>query len=134
MKLFVCQMVKKGRLMYIFCVLGGGRQGTAIAYDLLKFSNAKQVIIADVNIEQAKTSVDVNSKLLNTDLIIAHGVDVTDQNQMLELLKNVDVLISAVPYYLNTLVTDHAIKSSTSISNRSAKTSQSKASPPITYL
>ena len=98
-----------------FCVLGGGRQGTAIAYDLLKFGNPSQVIIADVNLKQAEASTTRNKSLLDTDKLLAVQVDVNDQKQMLELLQDMDVLISAVPYHLNTKVTDFAIQSSTSM-------------------
>jgi len=98
-----------------FCVLGGGRQGTAIAYDLLKFGNPSQVIIADVDLKQAEVSTARNKSLLDTDKLLAVQVDVNDQKQMLELLQDVDVLISAVPYHLNTKVTDFAIQSSTSM-------------------
>ena len=89
-----------------FCVLGGGRQGTAIAYDLLKFGNPSQVIIADVDLKQAEASTTRNKTLLDTDKVIAVQGNVNDQNQMLKLLQNMDVLISAVPYHLNTKVTD----------------------------
>ena len=98
-----------------FCVLGGGRQGTSIAYDLLKFGKPSQVVIADLDLRQAEISVGRNKTLLNTDKVIAAQVNVNDQNQMLELLKDVDVVISAVPYHLNTKVTDFAIQSSTSM-------------------
>ncbi|MBT6869871.1 MAG: NAD(P)-binding domain-containing protein [Candidatus Marinimicrobia bacterium] len=98
-----------------FCVLGGGRQGTAIAYDLLKFGNPSQVIIADVDLKQAEASTAKNKSLLDTDKLLAVQVDVNDQKQMLELLQDMDVLISAVPYHLNTKVTDFAIQSSTSM-------------------
>jgi len=98
-----------------FCVLGGGRQGTAIAYDLLKFGNPSQVIIADVNLKQAEASTTRNKSLLDTNKLLAVQVDVNDQKQMLKLLLDVDVLISAVPYHLNAKVTDFAIQSSTSM-------------------
>ena len=98
-----------------FCVFGGGRQGTAIAYDLLKFGNPSQVIIADVDLKQAEASTARNKSLLDTDKLLAIQVDVNNQKQMLELLQDVDVLISAVPYHLNTKVTDFAIQSSTSM-------------------
>jgi lysine 6-dehydrogenase len=98
-----------------FCVLGGGRQGTAIAYDLLKFGNPSQVIIADIDLKQAQASAERNKSLLNTDKLLAIQVNVNDENQMLDLLQDVDVLISAVPYHLNTKVTDFAIQSSTSM-------------------
>jgi lysine 6-dehydrogenase len=98
-----------------FCVLGGGRQGTAIAYDLLKFGNPSQVIIADIDLKQARASAERNKSLLNIDKLLAIQVNVNDENQMLDLLQDVDVLISAVPYHLNTKVTDFAIQSSTSM-------------------
>ena len=98
-----------------FCVIGGGRQGTAIAYDLLQFGNPSQVIIADVDLKQAEASTAKNKSLLDTDKLLAVQVDVNDQKQMLELLQDMDVLISAVPYHLNTKVTDFAIQSSTSM-------------------
>lgn len=98
-----------------FCVLGGGRQGTAIAYDLLKFGSPSNVIIADIDLHQAQVSAERNRSLLNTDKVLAIEVNVNDENQMLDLLKDVDVLISAVPYHLNTKVTDFAIQSSTSM-------------------
>ena len=101
--------------MLKFCVLGGGRQGTAIAYDLLKFGNPSQVIIADVDLKQAEASTARNKSLLDTDKVLAVQGNVNDQNQMLKLLQDVDVLISAVPYHLNTKVTDFAIQSSTSM-------------------
>ena len=98
-----------------FCVLGGGRQGTAIAYDLLKFGSPSNVIIADIDLHQAQVSAERNRSLLNTDKVLAMQVNVNDENQMLDLLEDVDVLISAVPYHLNTKVTDFAIESSTSM-------------------
>ena len=98
-----------------FCVLGGGRQGTAIAYDLLKFGSPSNVVIADIDLHQAQVSAERNRSLLNTDKVLAMQVNVNDENQMLDLLKDVDVLISAVPYHLNTKVTDFAIQSSTSM-------------------
>ena len=98
-----------------FCVLGGGRQGTAIAFDLLKFGNPSQVIIVDVDLKQAEVSTARNKLLLDTDKVSSIQGNVNNQNQMLELLQDVDVLISAVPYHLNTKVTDFAIQSSTSM-------------------
>ncbi len=98
-----------------FCVLGGGRQGTAIAYDLLRWGNPDEVIIADIDFQQAKESVEKNKLLLHSNLIVAKEVNVNNEIEMLSLLKDVDILISAVPYHLNTKVTDYAIKSSTSM-------------------
>ena len=56
-----------------------------------------------------------NKSLLNSDKVLAVQVNVNDETQMLDLLQDIDVLISAVPYHLNTIVTDFSIKSSTSM-------------------
>jgi len=98
-----------------FCVLGGGRQGTAIAYDLLKFGNPCEVIIADIDFDQAKLSVDKNKSLLKNNNISAFKVDVNNKSEMFDLLQDVDVLISAVPYHLNLSITKQAIETSTSM-------------------
>ena len=101
--------------MFNYCVLGGGRQGTSIAYDLLKFGDAQEVIIADIDFEKATESANRNTKLLKSSNVRAVQVNVNKEKQMLELLGNVDVLISAVPYHLNAMVTSYAIESSTSM-------------------
>lgn len=33
---------------HVYAVVGAGRQGTAAAYDMAKFGNAKKVLIADI--------------------------------------------------------------------------------------
>ena len=101
--------------MSVYCVLGGGRQGTSIAYDLLKFGNAKEVIIADIDYNRASESAIRNTKLLKKRNVRAVQVNVNDKGKMLDLLKDVDVLISAVPYHLNIMVTNYAIELSTSM-------------------
>ena len=37
-------------------VLGGGRQGTAAAYDMAKFGDADKVFIGDISLEAAQKS------------------------------------------------------------------------------
>jgi len=36
-------------MKYTYAVLGGGRQGTAAAYDMARFGDAKAVLIADID-------------------------------------------------------------------------------------
>ena len=40
--------------MYKYIILGSGKQGTAIAYDLARFGDASKIVLADVNIDIAK--------------------------------------------------------------------------------
>ena len=44
-------------MAFVYAVLGGGRQGTAAAYDMAKFGDAAQVLIADLSLEAAQKSV-----------------------------------------------------------------------------
>jgi lysine 6-dehydrogenase len=92
-----------------FAILGCGRQGTAAAYDLVKFGNADSVIIGDINLELAlKAAVRVNH-LLNTDIVQAKQVDVTNKDILTAFLADIDIVISAVPYYYNLDIAKAAI-------------------------
>jgi lysine 6-dehydrogenase len=39
-----------------YAIIGTGRQATAAAYDLARFGEADQIILADSNLEQADTA------------------------------------------------------------------------------
>lgn len=41
-------------MSYVFAVLGGGRQGTAAAYDMARNGDAEKVYIGDVSLEAAE--------------------------------------------------------------------------------
>ena len=69
-----------------FAVLGSGRQGTAAAYDLVKFGNANSVIIGDINAELAQNAAARVNHLLNADLVQAKQVDVTNHEQLTSFL------------------------------------------------
>ena len=99
----------------VFAVLGAGRQGTAAAYDLAKFGNAKSVIIADMNLEAAKKSAERVNDLLTTDLVQAHALDVTHQDELVAFLTGVDTVISAVPYYFNLEIAKAAVAAETNM-------------------
>ena len=43
-------------MAFIYAVLGGGRQGTAAAYDMAKFGDASRVLIADISLDAAQKS------------------------------------------------------------------------------
>jgi len=92
-----------------FAVLGAGRQGTAAAYDLVKFGNVNSVIIGDMNFDVAKNAAARVNQLLDTDLVQARRVDVTKPDELTEFLTGITTLISAVPYYFNLDITKVAI-------------------------
>ncbi|MFW9973932.1 MAG: saccharopine dehydrogenase NADP-binding domain-containing protein, partial [Candidatus Thorarchaeota archaeon] len=99
----------------VFAVLGAGRQGTAAAYDLVKFGNPKAVVIADMNLEAAKKSAKRVNDLLTTNLTQAHALDVTHQDELVAFLTGVDTVISAVPYYFNLEIAKAAIAAETNM-------------------
>jgi len=101
--------------MYNYIVLGSGKQGTAIAYDLAKFGNAFSVILADVNLKSAKKSSDRVNSLLGQKLTRSIQLDIYDKSKMMDVLRDMDVMVSAVPYFHNLYLTDIAISTKTSM-------------------
>ncbi|MHA2296099.1 MAG: saccharopine dehydrogenase family protein [Candidatus Hodarchaeales archaeon] len=92
-----------------FAILGAGRQGTAAAYDLVKFGNADSVQISDVNLDAAREAAVRVNQLLDTDIVKAVQVDVTRQDELITFLTDINSVISAVPYYYNLEITKAAI-------------------------
>ncbi|MFX0205295.1 MAG: saccharopine dehydrogenase family protein [Candidatus Hodarchaeota archaeon] len=98
-----------------FAVLGSGRQGTAAAYDLVKFGNADSVIIGDIDVELAQNAATRVNNLLNTDLVQAVQVNVTNQGKLTSFLTGINTVISAVPYYFNLEIAKAVITSKTNM-------------------
>jgi lysine 6-dehydrogenase len=95
---------------YVYAVLGGGRQGTAAAYDMARFGDAMEVIIADINPDEARKSAGRVNRLIGRECATARQLDVTNQDDLLKFLKGVDSFLSAVPYWLNPGITRAAIE------------------------
>ncbi len=98
-----------------FAVLGSGRQGTAVVYDLVKFGNADSIIIGDINEDLAYKAATRVNELLNVDIVKARQVNVTDYEKLTAFLTDIDTVISAVPYYYNLQITKAAIASKTNM-------------------
>ena len=97
-------------MSFIYAVLGGGRQGTAAAYDMAKFGDAKQVLIADISLGAAEKSAARVNKLIGKEVAVAYQVDVTDHTRLTAFLSQVDSFLSAVPYWNNPGITRAAIE------------------------
>jgi len=97
-------------MSFVYAVLGGGRQGTAAAYDMAKFGDAKQVLVGDINLEAARRSAARINKLLASPLAEPREVDVTDHGRLKAFLDPVDSFLSAVPYWNNPGITRVAIE------------------------
>jgi len=97
-------------MKYTYAVLGGGRQGTAAAYDMARFGDAQEVLIADIDRQAAEASADRVNTLLKAQTASAVGIDVTDEKKLESFLTRVDSFLSAVPYWLNPSITAAAIR------------------------
>lgn len=96
--------------MYNYAIIGSGKQGTAAAYDLIKFGEAKRVILIDNNLVAAQKSADLLNNLTNTNVCAPIEADVKGSESLKDKLSGVDSIISGVPYYYNLQLTKIAIE------------------------
>jgi len=97
-------------MAYTYAVLGSGRQGTAAAYDLARWGDARRVILADLDLEMAHQAAERVNALLGASIAEPAQVDVTDLEAVGRLLTGEDAFISAVPYVYNLDMTRVAIQ------------------------
>lgn len=97
-------------MVYTYAVLGAGRQGSAAAYDLARRGDARQVILADLSLEAAQKAAQRINRLLGNEIASAAVVDVTDSASVQDILRGMDGVVSAVPYYYNLELTRLAIQ------------------------
>ena len=97
-----------------YCIVGSGRQGTAAAYDIVKFGSPSTLTIIDNNIYNLERCERIIKKLtgFKIDKLV---LDIQNKEKMLLALKDVDIFLSSVPYPLNTYLTDIAIQSKTNM-------------------
>ncbi len=80
-----------------FLVLGAGRIGYAIVYDLVRSPRVEQVIIADKDVER----LEFIKKRLPDEKIVPVELDVTKTEELLELMLRCDVAIGCTGYAHN---------------------------------
>ena len=97
-----------------FVIVGSGRQGISVAYDLLRDSN-HNVVMVDIHEDFLNQALNKISAISNSQNLKGIVTDVSDSDQMLKILADADVMISAVPYKFNLDLTKLAIKSKTSM-------------------
>jgi len=103
-------------MSYKYVVLGAGRQGTAVAYDLARNCAAERVALVDVDGDVARRSVTRLEALLpNTPgRLTAVTCDISNPPAAFPALRGADVVISAVPYRFNVALTDLALQAGAS--------------------
>ncbi|MFA5137924.1 MAG: saccharopine dehydrogenase C-terminal domain-containing protein [Elusimicrobiota bacterium] len=80
-----------------FMLLGSGMQGRACAFDMLRNPKVEEVLLAD----SSAKNLDFVKKFLKSKKVKTVRVDASDVNRIKKLAEGYDVLVSAVPYYLN---------------------------------
>jgi lysine 6-dehydrogenase len=98
------------KMEYTYAVLGAGRQGTAAAYDMARWGEAKRVVLADMDLAVANHAAERVNQLIGTKIAEAVQVDVTDTTALKRVLSGMDAFVSAVPYYFNLDITRVALK------------------------
>ena len=112
----LCNNLIKNNLhnMKKFVVIGSGRQGIAVAYDLLRDTN-HHVTMVDISDSLLKEALKKIFRITNNKNLDGIRCDVTDYDQMLTILLDKDVMISAVPYEFNLALSKIAVDSKTSM-------------------
>jgi lysine 6-dehydrogenase len=98
---------------FSYAVIGAGRQGTAAAYDMALWGSARRVILADIELEIAQSSVDKVNMLVGHELAEPAHIDASDIQATASLLESIDACLSAAPYIYNLGITEAAIKAKT---------------------
>lgn len=97
-------------MQYTYAVLGAGRQGTASAYDMARWGEAKRIIMADRDLAVAKSAAQRVNQLIGTKVVESVQVEVTNTEALARVLSGVDAFVSAVPYYFNLDITRVAVR------------------------
>lgn len=87
-------------------VLGAGRMGVAIAYDLLHSPSVKRVGVADNN----PTALARLAKQFRHQRLIVHRLEASDERALARLLSHYQAAASALPYDQNLVLTRAAIR------------------------
>ncbi len=80
-----------------YLVLGSGRMGYAVAYDLLRSPKVTKVVITDIDEQRVKL---LTAKLADSKIVPA-VLDVNNQIEVAQLMDEIDVAISCVGYQYN---------------------------------
>jgi lysine 6-dehydrogenase len=98
-----------------FFVLGAGMQGYAAALDLARADGVAGVVIADVDLARAESACERLRALPERRADVrAERLDVSNEPNLAGRLRGFSVVVSAVPYFLNLILTRAAIEAGAS--------------------
>jgi lysine 6-dehydrogenase len=95
---------------YRYVILGSGRQGTAAAYDMIRWGEAERVVLADADLHAAKMAAERVNQLTGSTAAEAAQVNAGDKGAVRELLNGAHACLSAVPYWFNLDITEAALQ------------------------
>ena len=93
-----------------YAVLGAGRQGIAVAYDLARFGDADEVIVADLDESTARSCAAKINRLLDRKVALSVRINISNVEEAVRELRGVSSIVSAVPYSYNLGITEAAIR------------------------
>ena len=96
-------------------ILGAGRQGTAAAYDLVRFGGAARVVMADARLDAARQAAARVNDLLGREAAEARAFDAADAASVQAAIAGARVALSAVPYFFNLAITEACVASGVSL-------------------
>ncbi|MBN1668198.1 MAG: saccharopine dehydrogenase NADP-binding domain-containing protein, partial [Anaerolineales bacterium] len=94
---------------YRYVILGAGRQGTAAAYDLVRFGSAREIVMCDRDLEVARQAAQRVNQLTGTTHCQPLQLEVGDDQALRQALAGADVALSAVPYTFNLAISQACI-------------------------
>ncbi len=97
-----------------YCVLGAGRQGTSAAYDLGKYGDPDDLVLADVDLPRAQATADRVNRLFPEPLARPAEADAASEAALELLLRDADLALSALPYMYNRIAAQVAVRTGTS--------------------
>jgi len=98
------------------CIIGAGKQGTAAAYDLLLYSKPKKMILLDISSNSLKLCFEKIKPVLPKNVkLVCKVIDFDNHADLVLILKDYDIMLSAVPYPLNPLLTKIALEAKISM-------------------
>lgn len=108
---------------YRYAVVGAGRQGTAAAYDLGKFGDAEDIVLADIDLGKATRAAARLNSLRGRAVARPVPIDVRDPAAVQRAIDGCDVMLGAVPYFYNLELTRQALAAGVSMVDLGGNTS-----------
>ena len=98
----------------IYAVVGAGRQGTAAAYDLARFGEAREVRLFDQALAIARAAAARVNGLLQREVATAAALEARDLDASIAALRGASAVLSAAPYFLNATLARAAVEAGAS--------------------